>query len=339
MDRSRGATRVMPTHILPATSDGHRAVTMDVSVIVLAKNEAAHIERCLRSIFANRTPALKEVVVVDNASTDATAEIARAEGARVVSSDSRYLGHLRNLGAENTSGALLVYVDGDCSIPEDWVETALASLSETGADAATGVIALPPDAGWVERAWLPPGKPSRGPTRKVIGAAFLCHRHVFDAVGGFDPKKSAGEDSDLGARLSDAGYRIILEPNCTVVHWGYPSTLGGMVDRQAWQVAGRSGTTPILRDPTVILSLASCMAAVTALLAALFAKWLLAFLLLILACAGPGAFLIRRVRRADAEMTVTAWTQAFVVSIAYFLGRAKGAMHRILRVPYSRSYK
>ena len=315
-----------------------------VSVIVLAKNEAEHIGRCLDSVFASQDRAGSEfldleVVVVDNESTDATARIAIDRGAKVVRSGSKFLGELRNIGAGASSADVLAYIDGDCSASPSWLASGLRTLQRSDIHAVTGVVDLPEGCSWVERAWLLPGNPEPSLTSQVFGACFFCTRQAFDAVDGFDDAMSAGEDSDLGARLTAAGFRIRLEPDCRIIHWGYPTTLRGVIDRQAWHVGGRSGSTPVFRDRSVIAALGVMVLLGGGLGLMAFGRWRVGVVAFLLGLIPPFAFLQVRKRRVRAKLSGWDCVKAFVVSVAYFIGRAKGAVYRACGLRFKHSHK
>src|SRR3990167_1683936 len=82
---------------------------MKLSAIVIARNEEARIKKCLSSLaWAD------EIIVVDNGSTDTTREIAKDNGATVISArDIHDFSRLRTIGKENTHGEWLLYVDAD----------------------------------------------------------------------------------------------------------------------------------------------------------------------------------------------------------------------------------
>src|SRR5260221_6675890 len=94
---------------------------MKLSVIVPAFNEEKRIVACVRSIHAalaaNASLMLEtEVIVADNNSTDATAELARQEGARVEFEPINQISRARNAGARVASGDWLLFVDADCAL-------------------------------------------------------------------------------------------------------------------------------------------------------------------------------------------------------------------------------
>lgn len=96
---------------------------MEISLVIPAFNEEASIGRCLEAAIKNSKGKFKEIVVVDNASTDRTGEIARSyPGVTVIREDRKGTGHARQTGAENATAEILAYIDADAIIPEGWVE-------------------------------------------------------------------------------------------------------------------------------------------------------------------------------------------------------------------------
>jgi len=92
-----------------------------VSVVIPALNDSAMLRRCLAALAA-QTRTADEVVVVDNGSTDATAGVARAAGARVVSQPVRGIFPATAAGFDAASGDILARLDADSVPPRDWIE-------------------------------------------------------------------------------------------------------------------------------------------------------------------------------------------------------------------------
>jgi glycosyltransferase involved in cell wall biosynthesis len=96
---------------------------MDISLIIPAHNEEDTIGRCLEEAIKNGKGKYKEILVVNNASTDKTAEVAgRYPGVTVVTEMRKGTGHARQTGAEHATGEILAYVDADTHIPEGWFD-------------------------------------------------------------------------------------------------------------------------------------------------------------------------------------------------------------------------
>jgi glycosyltransferase involved in cell wall biosynthesis len=93
-----------------------------VSIVIPVHNEAAHIQACLDSI-ARQTIAPKEVIIVDNNSTDNTVELARTyPRVTVVPAKKQGIVHARNVGFDTASADIIARSDGDIVLPETWVE-------------------------------------------------------------------------------------------------------------------------------------------------------------------------------------------------------------------------
>lgn len=183
-----------------------------LSFIVPAQNEAELLPATLASIrsAASSTGESFELLVVDDASTDGTAEIARAAGAHVVSVNLRQIAAVRNAGARLATGEILVFLDADTILPGETLRAALAALASGaiggGARLAfEGLTAL-----WAR--WLPPLlNPIGQRLRWAPGCFFFVRREAFDAVGGFDERYFAAEEIVLSRALKRQGRFVIVD--------------------------------------------------------------------------------------------------------------------------------
>src|SRR5262245_17924048 len=102
-----------------------------VSIIVPAHNEAQGLGGTLDALrrAAATLDRPWEIVVVDDASTDGTAQIARDAGARVVAVNLRHIAAVRNAGARAATGDVLVFVDADTVVPPETLTAALRALA------------------------------------------------------------------------------------------------------------------------------------------------------------------------------------------------------------------
>lgn len=98
------------------------------SVVVPAHNEAADLGAALDALLAQDTDAAYEVVVVDNASTDATAEVARRRGVRVVDEPRLGVCQARQSGVDAARGEVVASTDADSVVPPDWLSRIDATL-------------------------------------------------------------------------------------------------------------------------------------------------------------------------------------------------------------------
>ncbi|MEI7653420.1 MAG: glycosyltransferase family 2 protein [bacterium] len=111
---------------------------MQVSVVIPAYNEAKNIGACLDAINAQTVKA-DEIIVVDNNSTDATAEIARAKGARVITEKVQGITAARTAGFEAAQYEIIARTDSDTIVNPDWIEK-IHHYMESGIEALTGAI-------------------------------------------------------------------------------------------------------------------------------------------------------------------------------------------------------
>jgi cellulose synthase/poly-beta-1,6-N-acetylglucosamine synthase-like glycosyltransferase len=113
---------------------------LEVSVIIPAYNAAATIGACLESVLAQRTVDEFEVLVIDDGSTDSTAQIAgRYPCVRVLRQENAGASAARNLGAWEARGWILCFIDADCEATPGWLDT-LAGAIRAGADGAKGTL-------------------------------------------------------------------------------------------------------------------------------------------------------------------------------------------------------
>ena len=179
------------------------------SLVVPAHNEAAFLPRLLDSVNEAKQRYLGaepiEVLVVDNGSTDSTAEIALTRGCRLVREDKRVIAAVRNSGAREARGAVLAFTDADATIhPETFnaIDRTLATGKYVAG--ATGVRLERMSAGiaaaymiLVPMVWV---------TGMDTGVVF-CRREDFLAVGGYNEERLFAEDVQFLLDMKRLGRR------------------------------------------------------------------------------------------------------------------------------------
>jgi GT2 family glycosyltransferase len=209
-----------------------------VSTIVVTYNGRRHIGPCLFSLLATADDA-REIVVVDNASTDDTADFVHQEftSVRLISlGENMGYGGANNDGVAATRSDYVAVVNQDVVSVNDWIARSVAALeADPGAALATPKILRQGTPSRVNACGNAPhyagitvcrgyGQPSERFDRQeevaaVSGAAFVIRRSVFEALGGFDPLFFLYlEDTDLSLRAALAGYRCLLVPDGVVLH-------------------------------------------------------------------------------------------------------------------------
>jgi len=228
-----------------------------VAFVIPVRNDAARLGRCLASIRANVYEGRIEIVVLDNGSTDGSADVARAAGADVLEMPGAAVAELRNAGAARTTGEILAFVDADHVIDRTWIAAAVACLADATVGAAGAPYAPPPGATWVQRAYdrLRSHRPEHREVNWLGSGNLAVRRDVFIGLGGFDSSLQTCEDVDFCARVRTAGWRLIASEQLRSVHYGDPATLSALFTGELWR--GRNNLTVFLRGPVTLRSIPS----------------------------------------------------------------------------------
>lgn len=191
---------------------------MTISVLVPAFNEAALLPRTLPVIRAAMAAFeargwSTELVVCDNNSTDATARVAAAHGARVVFEPVNQIGRARNRAASVATGDWLVFVDAD-SEPPPALFADIAAAIAGGRVVAGGATVTMDDRRWWARTGVWAWNTTSRVMRWAAGSCIFVEAAAFRAVGGFDLALYASEEIALFRRLKRqarrAGRRIAI---------------------------------------------------------------------------------------------------------------------------------
>jgi glycosyltransferase involved in cell wall biosynthesis len=184
---------------------------IDVSFIIPAFNEERTLGPALQALF-NATATLSEsveVIVVDDASTDATAVAAAGGGARVVPVNCRHIAATRNAGARAARGAWLIFVDADTLVTEEVVRAAIAAL-RSGAVGGGCAIRFDGRLPRYARLLIAAAVPVYRGLRLAAGCFVFCTHEAFDRVGGFDETLFVAEEVALSRALRQHGRFVIL---------------------------------------------------------------------------------------------------------------------------------
>ena len=181
-----------------------------LSFVVPAHDEAPRLPATLDALHAaaDACAVAYELVVVDDASIDGTAEVARLHGARVVHVAHRQIAATRNAGAAAAVGDVLVFVDADTRVPAATLAAALAALRE-GACGGGAQVRFDARLGLHRRMAVAAGVGLVKLARIAAGCFIFCTRAAFDATGGFDERWYAGEDVAMSRALAKT-WRFLL---------------------------------------------------------------------------------------------------------------------------------
>ena len=215
-----------------------------VSIVIPVHNEWKHTLWCLQSIIASSGEVPYEVIVADDASTDATVNIrARIENVRLAHNDATTggpLGFLKNCNAAaaQARGKYLLLLNNDTLVKKGWLQ-ALVDVAE--GDDRVGLVGcklifpngLLQEAGgiiWRDGSGCNCGR-NQGPCRPeynylrdvdyISGAAILVRRSLWNEIGGFDERFTPAyyEDADLAFEIRKRGRRVVYQPAAEVIHF------------------------------------------------------------------------------------------------------------------------
>jgi glycosyltransferase involved in cell wall biosynthesis len=194
---------------------------MNVSVVIPAYNEEKRIGRCLDSLCAQVTTAPFEVIVVDNNSTDNTADIINSFKdrltVRVVFEPRRNRGAARKAGSREAKGDIILSTDADTIVPPHWIQhfvdtftmlphikgiagvTKISDCSPLNTILSNGYMAMAP---YFLRLWYG--------HHVFAGTNSGVRRDAYEAVGGYSAELDAQEDIELSQRIMKLGDIILI---------------------------------------------------------------------------------------------------------------------------------
>jgi peptidoglycan-N-acetylglucosamine deacetylase len=277
-----------------------------VSIVVPAYNEEDLLPACLESLLAQDYAGPLEILVVNNASTDATGDLARSFAVRVIDEPERGYGRALRRGFAEATGSIIAATDADTVVPRDWISRLVRAYDENPEVVAVGgaiefhganrrgtlfIHGLLPMVNRLDRA-----NPA-GP--HLWGANLSVRRDAFERTGGWNPEFSFQADTELSERLRTAG-RVLLLSDLVVRtssrRWNHGLFMGVLqsatnyvwfhwTSRPLWhefaaiREAVKSARPPAARRPRLAFRLTTAIA--TVLLAGLgwfaFAPWSHAF--------------------------------------------------------------
>jgi glycosyltransferase involved in cell wall biosynthesis len=185
-----------------------------ISFIVPAHNEQQYVGRTLEAIHESARAAGEtyEVIVVDDASTDATAAVAAERQAAVVRVEHRQIAATRNSGARAARGERLFFVDADTLINPRVLTAAMRAMDQgaAGGGAPTRFAGPVPLYARLLLWWINLFMRLGGMTG---GACMFCRREAFEAVGGFNESLFGAEDAVMSSALKREGRFVVLWPH------------------------------------------------------------------------------------------------------------------------------
>ena len=206
---------------------------MMASVVIPAYNAARHIALCLGALTKQTIPVESfEVIVVDDGSTDQTAEITKQFPVRYIYQENQGPASARNRGAAASKGNILLFTDSDCIPTQNWIEEMLAPFQQEKIMAVKGayrteqreIVARFAQIEFEERFTL---LEKAGKTDMVDTYSAGFRMHIFRELNGFDTRfpVANNEDTELSYRMAALQLAMIFTPKAIVYHLGHPDSI------------------------------------------------------------------------------------------------------------------
>lgn len=185
------------------------------SIIIPAHNEEAYIAGCVKSLKQQNYQGEFEIIVVDNASTDNTSEVARKNGTRVIREERKGVSQARRRGCAEAKGEIFALSDADSKIPPNWLARMNDIFNSDEKIIAAGGLFRFDEVGFAvnllaNKFFLPLNSfvlkyfvTPRSPF--LTGSNMAVRRKAYEKSGGFDPKLVYAEDNELAKRLAKYG--------------------------------------------------------------------------------------------------------------------------------------
>lgn len=185
-----------------------------VSIVVIGRNEAANLPDCFKSIMEmDYEQDRLEVIYVDTNSTDNSVEVARRWSVQIVEeiSDHPSAGFARNCGLRESHHEIIHFVDGDMTVAPDYLKHAVRHLNHDSVVSVIGRVDEKHKAknliSWIlYYSWArkEPG------FIEAPGAGGTFLKSALMEVGGYNPNIFRGQETELGIRLREKGYKILM---------------------------------------------------------------------------------------------------------------------------------
>ena len=206
---------------------------MNVSVVVPVKDNEEMIGDCIESLLNQDFPKTDyEVIVVDNNSTDNTAEIIKRYPVKYVFEERASRSIALNTGIRESSGEIIAFTDSDCLADRKWLGELVRVFKEKNVGCVAGeIIGFTPTTTAVEQFLASYNNLSQGKNFDENGdpingffpiytvtANVAYEKNTLVKLGMFDTQMRSGHDVDLSWRVQWAGYKIAFSPKALIYH-------------------------------------------------------------------------------------------------------------------------
>jgi len=262
---------------------------MDISFVLPVLNEEDHIVDCIESIRQQmRDKSLTfEFIIVDDASVDRSADYARAnirtqhqsredgdqKDVLFLLNNKEYPSVVRNIGAGLSRGKVLVFLDADVVVTDQWGDNILDVYKDAlNHRMITGsTVSIPDNPTWIETTWF---EPATKLARKYINTGHLIvSRKLFTELNKFNESLETGEDTDFSNRAREADIDVVVNQDLKVVHLGYPQTFKAFFKRERWHGRGNFVSKETMKSKMAQVVIATAFYLTLMLVGVIFQTW------------------------------------------------------------------
>jgi len=198
---------------------------MDASVVIPAYNAEKTISACINSLRQQNFSGLYEIIVIDNNSVDKTLDIAKKSGVKVLKEPVKGSYKARNLGAINSRGNIICFLDADCKADKNWLREIVKPFNEDSVSITGGRTVA-----WITRSQMQKYCGSLCNIQEAshkagfFGAGNMAiSREAFFEAGRF-PEIESGGDVEICALITEKGGNLSYAHNAIVRHM-YPDSI------------------------------------------------------------------------------------------------------------------
>ena len=213
------------------------------SIIIPAFNASHTIERCLSSLMRQSVKREDyEIIIVDDGSKDKTEDIVKQFPVKYLWQTNQGPASARNRGAKEAEGEIVLFTDADCVVQHNWVQEMVRLFDDPEVIAVKGayktsqksLVARFSQIEFEERFEMLK-KVEAIDMIDTYSAAY--RKSTFLSLGGFDPSfpVANNEDTELSYRMSQAGYKMVFNPNAIVYHLNHPDSIIKYARSKFWR--------------------------------------------------------------------------------------------------------